>query len=125
MARVNWLGEVEWLGAVWPVPPECSGSPQFTACVVAALNKANAQPECAVAQGGKDACVQYYHQLYVYQDCRALCTQVAMPTKPASWKQPETVRVTPPAPVPSSSGSGWVIAGVVVAGIALAAVALR
>ena len=120
---------VEWLGAPeWPVPPECSGSPQFSNCVVSALQKANAQPECAFMQdpSQKSDCVGYYHQLYVYQDCRGLCSTVKAPVKPPSMEPKlPPLRQTPSAPASTSGGGGWVVAGVVVVGVVVAALALK
>jgi hypothetical protein len=59
----------------------------------------------------RDECVAYYHQLYTFVDCRALCDKVA--TGPAEAGRSRS----------RSREAGLVVAGLVVAGAVLAVVA--
>lgn len=103
------------------VPPECSGSPEFATCVMAALQKATQSPGCAFVRAGpnRDKCIAYYHELYTYEDCRGLCSTLKKPEKPASWTE------SPPTSSTKSSAGGWLVAGILIAGAALAVAAVR
>lgn len=102
------------------VPPECSGSPEFATCVMAALQKATQVPECEFVRAGpnRDKCVAYYHEFYTYEDCRGLCSTLKKPEKPASWTESP-----PTSGSAKKSGLGSFVSGMLVGG-ASAALAL-